>query len=218
MCLSGNSLRGFEETSNVQSVCTHAASVGGDSKVWVAGVEVGDFGVCAPAGVGGAGIAQVVVSEAGLAARQIELAREFVCQGFLMEVAMLLRQVNGGIIMFARFCPTAFDTGTFRFDQMELVQEVHRCGLSPAGQSLLVNGDFFQVWRPGFRGGACDNSQLYERVIKAQQGRVKHAHRCLDVLCGQRYAVECTSGLPKQVLEESTVEIQPENGQQVVGC
>src|SRR5215510_4683961 len=157
MCLSGNSLRGFEETSNVQSVCTHAASVGGDSKVWVAGVEIGDFGVCAPAGVGGAGIAQGVVSEAGLAARQIELAREFVCQRFLMEIAMLLRQGNGGIVVFARFCPAAFNAGTFRLDQMELVQEVHRCGLSPAMQSLLVGSDFFQMRRLGFRGGASGN-------------------------------------------------------------
>src|SRR6266702_7618031 len=119
MCLSGNGLRGFEETGNVQSVSTHAASVGSDSKVRVAGGEVGDFSVCAPASVGGAGIAQVVVSEAGLLVRQIELAREFVGQGFVMEVAVLLRQGNGGIVVFARFCPAAFDAGPFCFDQME---------------------------------------------------------------------------------------------------
>ena len=58
MCLSGNGLRGFEETGNVQSVSTYAASVGGDSKVRVVGVEGGDFGMCAPTGVGGTRIAQ----------------------------------------------------------------------------------------------------------------------------------------------------------------
>src|SRR5262249_61613211 len=108
MCLSGNGLRGFEETGNVQRASTRSASVGGDSQVWVAGVEVGDFGVCAPAGVSGTGIAQVVVSEAGWAARQIEMAREVVCQGFLMEVAMLLRQGHGGMIMFQRLRPAGF--------------------------------------------------------------------------------------------------------------
>jgi hypothetical protein len=113
--------------------------------------------MCAPTGVGGTRIAQVVVSEVGLPARQIELAREFVRQRFVIEIAVLLRQVNGGIVVFARFCPTAGDAGPFCFDQTELVQEVHGCGLGPSVQLLLVGGDFFQVRRLGFRGGASGN-------------------------------------------------------------
>jgi hypothetical protein len=121
MCLSGNGLRGFEETADVKGVSPHAGRMGCGSKMGVAGLEIRDFGVCAPAGVCGAGVAQVVVGEAGLPARQIELGREFVCQRFVIKVAVPLRQGNGGIIVFARFRSAALHAGTFRFDQMELM-------------------------------------------------------------------------------------------------
>ena len=62
-----------------------------------------------------------------------------------MQIAVLLGQGNGGIVVFARRCGTAFDAGTFRFDELKLVQEVHGCGLRPRVQLLLVGGDLCQV-------------------------------------------------------------------------
>ena len=56
--LGSNSLRGFEETRHVKRVGAHATGVGYGSKVRVAGLEVCDFGVRAPAGVGGARVTQ----------------------------------------------------------------------------------------------------------------------------------------------------------------
>ena len=84
MCLGGNSLRGFEETRHVKGGGAHATGVGYGSKVGVAGLEVCDFGVRAPTGVGGTRIAQIVIGEAGLPTRHVELARQFVCQSFIV--------------------------------------------------------------------------------------------------------------------------------------
>src|ERR687888_419714 len=89
--LRGNGLRSLEQTADVKGVSPHAGRIGCDSKIGIVGLEVRDFGVCAPAGIGGASVAQVVVGKAELPARQIELAGEFVRQRFVIEVAVLLR-------------------------------------------------------------------------------------------------------------------------------
>src|SRR5215813_6921472 len=131
MCLGSNGLRSLEETTDVKSVSPYAGRLGCDSKIGVSGLEVHDFGVCAPAGIGRVSVTQVVVGKAGLPTRQIEQAGELVCQRFVIEVAVLLRQGNGGIIVFTSFRRTVFDASTLAFYQVELVQEVHGCDLCP---------------------------------------------------------------------------------------
>src|SRR5215475_9906414 len=79
MCLGSNGLRSLDETTDVKSVSPYAGGLGCDSKIGVSGLDVRDFGVCAPAGIGGVSITQVVVGKTGLPACQIELAGEFVC-------------------------------------------------------------------------------------------------------------------------------------------
>jgi hypothetical protein len=98
-----------------------------------------------PAGVSGARVAQIVLGEAGLPSCEVELTRQFICQGFIVQIAVLLGQGNGGIVVFARRGGTTFDAGTFRFDELKLVQEVHGCGLRLGVQLLLVGSNLGKV-------------------------------------------------------------------------
>src|SRR5580698_11430326 len=124
--LTGNRLRGLNYRFNVQLPRLHingGCGRGFLAQAWVAFVELPYFSVGAPTGVAVARVAEMRVSGRFETARQIVLRRQLVGEAFVLNEAVVARQMDSLLVETQGVAVSLFQTGDLSQYQRVLVAE-----------------------------------------------------------------------------------------------